>query len=356
MNESLKDFLMDTNNSLNDKIKEILKYKDLPDKNKIIQSIMCNNFNFCNENNIIKKNIVKEDIENILQDYKDIYNCEHYNCNVLIFTSCCNKIYPCRICHDLNENHKIDRYKIDTIICKNCNEIQDKSKNCIKCNIEFSSYYCEICCLYQTNENIDIYHCNKCNICRIGKKEQYIHCDNCNMCFNNDFIDNHQCTQHFKNNCGICMEEIFDSIKKTTALKCGHVLHIDCLNNYTKNDYKCPICKKSIYENMNPIWENIKNFNDLNPTPDEYKNWNVKIYCNDCEKYCNTLFQITSFHECNNCNSYNTQKVELIKNQNENNQENLQLSDIDSNSSDLNSLSDIDSNNSDLNLSSDEEN
>jgi hypothetical protein len=365
MDPELKNYITNKDISSNDKIKEVLKHKDLPNKNKIIQAIMCNKFDFDEKEEKPQdlKTITRCDIQVILDNYKDIYNCTHYNCNVSIFTSCCNKIYPCRQCHDLNEDHKLDRYKIDTIICKKCNTIQDKSNKCIKCNIEFAKYFCDICCLYQTNDDINIYHCDKCKVCRIGKREDYLHCDNCNMCLEKKNFDKHKCTEHFKNNCCICMEPLFDSTKTLHILnKCAHVFHVDCLKEHMKNDYKCPVCKKTIYEgNTENIWFEFKFINYLNPVPEEYKNWKVKIYCNDCEKFCETSYQITSLYECTNCKSFNTQQEDLIKNDNQDqtdeNHQNEETN-IESNSPDLNSLSDTNEELNDINLSdlSDEDN
>ena len=296
MDEKLIQFLKSNNNTKNEKIREICKYPNLPNRNTIIQSIINDKLIF--EDNKKELNSVKKplNIHQLLEKYEDIYNCSHYDCNVLIYTSCCNKIYPCRQCHDIHEDHKLDRYKVDTIICKNCKEIQKKSQNCSKCNIVLGTYYCDVCCLYES-EDKDIFHCPKCNICRVGLQDCYKHCDNCNMCLKKETFDNHTCTSHFNNKCGICMEDIFDSTCGSVLLKCNHVLHFDCFNNYVKTDFKCPICKKSVSDDMSDVSNNIRNINNINKTPDEYEYWRVKIYCNDCDKYCETAFQITSYHE-----------------------------------------------------------
>ena len=59
--------------------------------------------------------------------------CKHYQRNCLILAECCQKFYPCRICHDEKEDHKINRY-LTKMKCKLCNEIQDVSNECITCN------------------------------------------------------------------------------------------------------------------------------------------------------------------------------------------------------------------------------
>lgn len=35
--------------------------------------------------------------------------CEHYERQCSIVAPCCGRGYPCRLCHDANEDHKVDR-------------------------------------------------------------------------------------------------------------------------------------------------------------------------------------------------------------------------------------------------------
>ena len=46
---------------------------------------------------------------NTLKIPKKTIKCNHYLRHNYIISPCCNKVYPCRLCHDTNENHKIDR-------------------------------------------------------------------------------------------------------------------------------------------------------------------------------------------------------------------------------------------------------
>ena len=48
-------------------------------------------------------------------------NCEHYFRNFKLVSTCCNKIYICRFCHNENEDHEINRFEIKEIICCKCN-------------------------------------------------------------------------------------------------------------------------------------------------------------------------------------------------------------------------------------------
>ncbi|KAG6523657.1 hypothetical protein ZIOFF_013522 [Zingiber officinale] len=50
---------------------------------------------------------------------------------------------------------------------------------------------------------------------------------------------------------------LFDSLKETTVLQCGHTMHSDCLNEMLKHEkYCCPICSKSIMD-MSSIWKKL---------------------------------------------------------------------------------------------------
>lgn len=37
---------------------------------------------------------------------------------------CCDKLYTCRLCHDSNEDHQLDRFKVKEVQCINCEKIQ----------------------------------------------------------------------------------------------------------------------------------------------------------------------------------------------------------------------------------------
>ncbi len=174
------------------------------------------------------------------------YGCFHYNRYCEIYTECCNKYYICRLCHDYDQTHQLDRYKINQIRCLICNTKQNITNKCIQCNITFGEYYCNICHLYDNNQQIkNIYHCNKCNICRIGKKENYFHCDKCVGCINIINKDTHLCIENnLLDNCVICLDNKFNSRTPISILKCGHSFHLKCLEQIKK--LICPLCRKYI--------------------------------------------------------------------------------------------------------------
>mgnify|MGYP003953801139 CR=1 FL=1 len=173
--------------------------------------------------------------------------CEHYDRECYILCNICNKYYSCRFCHDNKEEHKINRHNINYIKCINCNTEQKSKQQCITCNIIMGKYFCDKCGLFDSSDK-DIYHCNKCKICRTGKKEIYYHCDKCNGCYNKKCKNNHKCIENItKDNCCICLSDMFNSREGMQILKCGHVIHVSCFKEYIKYHVRCPLCKDFIF-------------------------------------------------------------------------------------------------------------
>tara|TARA_B100001996_G_scaffold374729_1_gene353753 strand:- start:1701 stop:2543 length:843 start_codon:yes stop_codon:yes gene_type:complete len=237
-------------------------------------------------------------------DKTNISECSHYNNNCLLYCNICMDYFGCRLCHDsIITTHNFDRYNVNKIKCKLCNTEQDVSNKCINCNEIFGIYNCSVCNLYE-NENINIFHCDKCNICRKGNKEDFKHCEKCNGCISIKNFDNHKCINNsVESNCPICMESIFYSVTNITSMKCGHYIHIECLQEYLKNNYKCPVCLISLYD-MTEYWKQIDDFLLLNPIPEEFQK-EVDILCYDCSKKSKSTFHF-DYIKCLECNSYNT--------------------------------------------------
>ena len=118
-------------------------------------------------------------------------DCGHYIRGCKFVSPCCGNIVRCRICHDDTYlDHELNRSKVNEIICNNCLLHQCVSNNCIGCGVQFGKYFCEICRLYDCNENRHIYHCDKCGICRIGNIDEFFHCDKCGICLSRPFYVN----------------------------------------------------------------------------------------------------------------------------------------------------------------------
>ena len=252
---------------------------------------------------------VEETVNEITFDY-DLEGCKHYKRGCLMEADCCGKLVPCRLCHDEVCDHKINRFNTKNMQCKHCNKKQIVSQKCIECSEVMGKYFCNICKFWSNDINKEIFHCNDCGICRIGRKEDYFHCQICNTCIKNDVKDSHICIQNtMHSQCPICKEDLFNSTKQVSIMKCGHSIHSDCLQEYiSDNNYQCPLCKKSIVA-MTSYWKQLDKFLDGQEMPIEYKYTIAKIYCNDCNEK-----NISNFHflynKCYNCNGYNTNIVD----------------------------------------------
>ena len=204
--------------------------------------------------------------------------CTHYpnkKCDTFFF-SCCSKKYECVRCHKENEDHP---FKLESIQCKECKTNQSCHHQCIKCNTQFSTSYCEKCGLFSNEEHI--YHCDKCGICRVGKEEELIHCDKCDMCFLKSI---HVCKENekIKKNCRCCFcnEDIYGSMDAIYKLSnCNHYSHIKCAQQSLRNkSLKCGLCRKTFLKKKDAydIWRNI----DI-----EIENTHIPLYLKESEIY-----------------------------------------------------------------------
>ena len=104
--------------------------------------------------------------------------CQHYERNVKMQCASCDKWYPCRLCHDAKEDHKLPRFETRHMLCMLCGTPQKVSDVCIACGELAAQYYCDICKLWENRQSKPIYHCHDCGICRrgLGLGKDYVHC------------------------------------------------------------------------------------------------------------------------------------------------------------------------------------
>lgn len=104
--------------------------------------------------------------------------CQHYERNVKLQCFDCDKWYPCRLCHDTQEDHKLPRFQTRHMLCMLCTTPQLTSDICINCGELSAQYYCNICKLWENRSSKPIYHCHDCGICRrgLGLGKDYVHC------------------------------------------------------------------------------------------------------------------------------------------------------------------------------------
>ncbi|CAO3637638.1 unnamed protein product [Cunninghamella echinulata] len=238
---------------------------------------------------------------------KNILGCSHYRRNVKLQANCCNKIYPCRLCHDSNNDHLIIRHETKNMVCMECMTLQPTSQWCNTCGTQASKYYCDKCKLWDDDPNKSIYHCDDCGICRQGKGLgiDFFHCKKCNVCMNMAIKDSHKCIEHnLESDCPICNEYMFTSTSAIMMMTCGHAIHKNCYKSHIKSSYQCPICLKSLYD-MTFYFKQLQQELDLQPMPEAYQHHVSNIFCNDCEKKSETPYHFFH-HRCQHCSSFNT--------------------------------------------------
>ena len=259
-------------------------------------------------NPTVLSNSVQENDENDKDDEEerqDIQECGHYDRQCMILAKCCDKWFMCRLCHDEQCDHQINRYETDTIRCKNCRTVQGISNCCTNCETEFGELYCAICRIW-TNSG-PIFHCVDCNICRLGKQEDYFHCHTCNLDILIEQKETHVCqTYTTANCCPVCQEDTQKSIKTTMILpRCQHSIHTKCFQGlFESGNYKCPQCKMSSVEDLSSLWNQISLSIEAQPLPEELRK-TVSVFCNDCCKKSDTDFHFFG-NKCNECGGYNT--------------------------------------------------
>lgn len=239
--------------------------------------------------------------------------CEHYDRLCSILTKCCNKQYPCSLCHDRNESHKLNpKYK--QLRCRKCGTSQPISNRCTSCRISFANYFCGLCKIWCNSG--DIYHCDFCKLCRIGPKSKFFHCFKCDACMDVRLKGNHNHVENtLKSDCPICAEYMFTSRKNIMFLACGHAIHLSCFESYIGRSLQCPVCMKSMikpkkyYEKIEYVLKATENMRK------EKEAWTCEISCYDCCTDTKAPYRYL-FNKCRKCMSFNTRLNEIHKNEN----------------------------------------
>lgn len=233
------------------------------------------------------------------------YGCSHYERRCAYVSPCCNRVYPCRICHDDRENHKINRHAVNEIVCLLCNARQPVNRCCASCGVEFGRYFCSICRLYDDKDKKQ-FHCDQCGICRVDGRENFFHCPTCDICLCIDLKNSHKCVEQVTHaNCSVCLEDLHTSRESLSVLSCGHITHRKCFRNLlTSGIYACPLCCHTMVD-MKSTWSSLDLEIANTPMPEEYKNKRVTILCRDCHKISSVAFHVIGL-KCQKCSSYNT--------------------------------------------------
>jgi len=108
--------------------------------------------------------------------------------------------------------------------------------------------------------------------------------------------------------CSVCLEELFSSTTTSQPAKCGHYIHGKCLKELLKaNIYKCPTCCKALVD-LSEYYSSLEEEIASVQMPEEYRDLEVEILCNDCNLKCMAKFHIFGM-KCTHCNSFNTKRA-----------------------------------------------
>ncbi|KAH7578411.1 hypothetical protein JRO89_XS01G0378300 [Xanthoceras sorbifolium] len=148
---------------------------------------------------------------------------------------------PCSLSNP-KEHHELVRRDVKQVVCSLCNTEQQVAQICSNCGVKMGEYFCNICKFYDDETSKGQFHCDDCGICRVGGRSEFFHCQKCGSCYSVSVQDNHVCVENsMKNYCPVCYEYLFDSIKGSTVMNCGHTMHSDCFramadqNQYTSD-------------------------------------------------------------------------------------------------------------------------
>ncbi|OAQ97423.1 hypothetical protein LLEC1_05905 [Akanthomyces lecanii] len=239
--------------------------------------------------------------------------CAHYERNVKLQCSTCNKWYTCRFCHDAEEDHSLVRNQTKHMLCMLCGTPQKASEACVNCGETTAQYYCNICKLWENRKSKPIYHCDDCGICRRGHGlgKDFFHCKTCRACITTSIESSHKCIERSTDcDCPICGEYMFTSPKPVVFMPCGHSIHKKCYDQHMKVSYKCPICNKSL-ANMETQFRNLDLLIQAQPMPAEFRDTKAVVLCNDCSGRCTVPYHWLGL-KCLICLSYNTVELQIL--------------------------------------------
>ncbi|GBF97018.1 hypothetical protein Rsub_09491, partial [Raphidocelis subcapitata] len=163
------------------------------------------------------------------------HGCEHYRRRCRLVAPCCGEVFWCRHCHnaakddgeqDLSARHALDRKQVSEVECALCSLRQPVAEACRGCGVRFGRYSCLKCNFFDDNTSKKQFHCEDCGICRVGGRDNFFHCSTCNCCYSLALQESHVCVQNsMHQNCPVCFEYLFDSVRPITVLLCGHTIH-----------------------------------------------------------------------------------------------------------------------------------
>ncbi|CAK0857520.1 unnamed protein product [Prorocentrum cordatum] len=210
--------------------------------------------------------------------------------------------------------HELDRALVREVLCHRCGARQPAGEACQQCGEVFGAYFCGACNFWDDEgPQKAVFHCAQCGICRVGGRENFFHCDTCGSCYPNEIRDTHVCVENaMRQNCPVCLGDLFQSTSQVTILTCGHTIHQDCLRELQMScaglqSLRCPLCSASLYR-YDELWAEMDKQIADTPMPMEYQKTACGIVCNDCQQSSSVPFHVLG-HKCPVCSSYNTRRA-----------------------------------------------
>jgi RING finger/CHY zinc finger protein 1 len=206
--------------------------------------------------------------------------CPHYIRRCSLVAKCCDRVFPCRLCHDEDEGgacDTMDRKAVTEVVCDLCGLRQPVAVRCAAqgCGVVFGTYACLKCRFFDDrHEEKKYFHCDECGICRVGGRENWEHCDKCGACVPHGHAP---CVErNFDTDCAVCRDNLFHSVREVSVLHCGHAIHRQCLADMIVHSSspipRCPTCCKTVLKpgkDRDDWWARIASAIAETPMPPE---------------------------------------------------------------------------------------
>jgi len=217
--------------------------------------------------------------------------CRHYRRGCELLAPCCGEWFSCRVCHDeaksererdAKKAHVMDRRAVARVRCLACGAEQAPARECAGCAAVLGTYFCAVCNMFDDDGAArGLWHCAGCGICRAGGEANFYHCAGCVSCLALTQRGAHVCRQGLHDACPLCLEHMHTSRAQAQLLPCGHGIHVECLKEYLKANYRCPTCARSAVD-MSRAWAEVDAEVAQTPMPHDYRNHWRRVACQDC--------------------------------------------------------------------------
>uniref|UniRef100_A0A0D9VTZ4 RING-type domain-containing protein n=1 Tax=Leersia perrieri TaxID=77586 RepID=A0A0D9VTZ4_9ORYZ len=233
------------------------------------------------------------------------FGCKHYRRRCRIRAPCCNDVFHCRHCH--NESTVRAFVAFSSSLRKMATSSIATQSNRSSVSFVTPSSRCVTTAAFAW-ESTSAGSANSWTTILTGSISIAKIVASAGSCYSVSLRDKHYCIENsMKNNCPICYEYLFDSLRETSVLRCGHTMHLQCFHEMLKHDkFSCPICSMPIFD-MDKFLRALDAEIEAGMLHIDYmgKGW---IVCNDCRDTTQVYSRVAG-HKCCHCQSHNTCRV-----------------------------------------------